>query len=389
MNKFGAVVMSFSWIFMIIVGSFFVIFGYSVVSTYQENEFAKSQLEFRLSLQSIFKKVGYGKGSETTSLEKVQYIFEDSKIELLCSEGFPLLSIDGEIDSSNNYLKNYPFFMTVIEQDRVDETYIAVEELDLPFYISPLMALVSQRNVYVFDREIWENYFEEKFSQTSAFKTLNTRVVDYSDPSTFDALFADVSKLELSSITFITTPERYAYIPKPSSMDSVVDIHLSISFNSQTHRAGRSSYEYTSGEITYMNTSYWTSNMSEEYTFNYTDYKDSLTLPTFALFSTPETYECGATTIDSLMTSTYNYYISKAELLVQQVSQSGIDTSNFCSENINQEEVILRYQNLLDNLISMRDYEDRFKNIENLNNLLEELWVSKDALDTYNCIDVY
>lgn len=389
MNKFGAVVMSLSWIFMIVVGSFFIIFAYHIVSTYQENELTKSQLEFELALQNIFKKVGYGKGSETTSLEKVEYIFEDSTIELLCEDGFPLLSVNGEIDSSNNYLKNYPFFMTRIEQDQVDETYIAVEEFDLPFYITPLMALVSQRNIYIFDQEIWQSTFNEKFSRTSAFKALNVRAVDFQDNTAIDTLFQEIKDLELSSISFVSSPSRYRQITLPSSMRNILSISIEISQKEEKHTGGLDPYSYTSGEIIYRNTSYWEQDLSSQYTFNYTDYKQSLTLPTFALFSTPETFKCGLESIDSLISYSYQYYIEKNKVLIDELSPQGTIGSLYCSENIDINQIKVRYDESLLALEEMRNLEDRFKNMDELNSLLDKLWRTRYALETHNCIDIY
>jgi hypothetical protein len=395
MNKIAAVLVSFSWIFMIIIGSFFIIFAYNIISTYQENEEVKQELEFGLSLQSIFKKVGYGKGSETTSLEKVNYIFENSEIELLCVDGFPILSVDGTPKSGNNYLKNYPFFMTTIEQDKIDETYIAVEEFDFPFYITPLMALVSERNIYVFDEEIWDSTFEEKFSRTSAFKGLSTRKFNFRNSDgtensiEIEALFDEIEELDLSSVTFISNTNNPLTIQLPPSMSQVQRINIEISdINPPPIPFGNAVLEYSTGKIIYRSTSYWDSDLSDTYTFNYTDLKKSMSLPTFAIFSTPEGFECGIQTINNLMTSTYSYYIDKSNVLINEIN-SDFTIGKFCSNSETQSNSLTYYEKLRDNLEELKNDPDRFKNINNLNTLLEQLWTSKEVLESNNCIDVY
>lgn len=390
MNKKAAVITSFSWIFMVIIGSFFILFAYNVISTYQENEEYKQQLEFKSTMQSIFKKVGYGKGSETTSLEKINYVFEDSRVELLCNDGFPILSVNGDLDGGNDYLKNYPFFMTVIEQDRVDEVYIAVEELDLPFYITPLMALVSQRNLYVFDDEIWDSTFKDKFSRTSAFKELNTKVVDLNDPNPdiLKDFFLEIETLELSSITFVSSDTSYREIQLPSSMSQTQRINLAITQEDKRHTYSGNSYDYTSGQILYKTTSYWNSDLSLKYTFNYTDYKNSMTLPTFALFSTPESFSCGMETIDKLLSSTSSYYLQKNTLMIDEITNE-FSSGKYCSENPNKNDILLAYTSLRLALNNLYQKQDRFKNIDELNSLLDELWISKERLEINNCIDIY
>jgi hypothetical protein len=398
MNKVAAVLMSFSWIFMVIVGSFFIIFAYNIISTYQDNEEVKQDLEFGLSLQSIFKKVGYGKGSETTSLEKINYIFENSNIELLCAEGFPILSVNGQLKGGNDqgsYLKNYPFFMTTIEQDKKDETYIAVEQFDFPFYITPLMALVSERNLYVFDQDIWDSTFKEKFSRTSAFKSLNTRAFAFRNsdgtPNSIeiDALFNEIKDLDLSSVTFVSSETNSLIIPLPSSMSEVQRINIEITQTKKTEPSGNSILEYTTGEITYKDASYWNgADLSSEYTFNYSDFEDSMSLPTFAIFSTPESFECGLQTVNKLINSTYTYYIEKSEVLKNEVTNN-FQVGKYCSNSNSNTSTIAYYDKLKNNLEEIKNDQERFKNIDNLNNLLVQLWKSKEEIDSNNCIDVY
>jgi hypothetical protein len=64
-------------------------------------------------------------------------------VEILCNDGIPLLSINGDIDPNNDYLQSYPTFMTYVKQGKIDNTYLVIESYRLPFKITNLLGIVS------------------------------------------------------------------------------------------------------------------------------------------------------------------------------------------------------------------------------------------------------
>lgn len=390
MEKKAAVIVSFSWIFMIIIGSFFILFAYNIVSTYQDNEEYKNSIKFKNALGNIFTAIGEEGGSQTTSIEKIEYIFENTQLELECIDGnIPILGVNGNFDSNNEYLKNYPFVMTKITQDEIDEVYVAVEKFDMPFYVTPIMALVSERNLYVFDEIIWEKIFEEKFTKNSAFKELNYEVINIADSSARGALENEYKDKELDSITIVYNEQidlfssDYSLNYFPKFQEDTMQTYIKIRSNPFERTYGTEKLEFTYGNIEYRKTSYWATDLSNEYNFSYLDLKKSNTLPTMAVFATPESFECAISNVDKMINNSYQYYIDKSNMLYGEVGLN----PDIC-RNSNDADAKNKYFNINESLNDIKD-SDKFKSIADLNNNIFNLWKANEDLERNGCFYVY
>ncbi len=67
-NKIANVTVSLSWVFMIIVGSFFIMTSYNIIAKYKDNEEDKYKIELKQALRNIFNEFGNTAGIEESSL---------------------------------------------------------------------------------------------------------------------------------------------------------------------------------------------------------------------------------------------------------------------------------------------------------------------------------
>jgi len=144
-NKKASITVSFSWVFMIIIGTSFLLLSYNVIAKYKTNEDAKVEIEIKQALRNILNNIGRTTGIEENSLQPIKNLFRNTKVELLCLDDIPILSLNGKLDANNEFLKNNPTFMTYIEQGKVEESYIGVESFNAPFKVSNLLAIISKK----------------------------------------------------------------------------------------------------------------------------------------------------------------------------------------------------------------------------------------------------
>lgn len=121
-----------------------------------------------------------------------------------------------------------------------------------------------------------------------------------------------------------------------------------------------------------------------EYEFNYTDYDQSLSLITMAIFSRPQTYNCSTNLILENTKSTYDFYIIKADYLKNQSS-----TYRTCSASLDNYQQIEKYDAIKEELKDIRDEINESFNNNQLFSLLGSLKQAQDELEEYNCVYVY
>lgn len=371
-SKRSNIAVSLSWVFMIIVGTFFIILAYNIIQTYQENEQAKYEIELKQALRNIFNNVGRTAGIEENSLEPIGNIFSDTRVEILCEQGFPILSLNGKLDANNEFLQNYPVFMTYIEQGSIDQTYIAVESLRLPFKVSNMMALVSKKNLIVFDENSRiSRDLIDKFKKSS-YNDLSYMTYDFSDMNNF---YEDVSNLNLNSINFVS--------------DVGVEMNgLDISdLNLESNLVQIQKFNDETGEIVF-------TNQEDVVTkYNYIDYNEALGLVIMAVLSTPEVFECSYGLILEYTPSIYDFYIQKTKDMAREGLSKRLCSSSLVNlgDDIDGEQQSAVYEDLALSFELMRDKikNDKFNNIEEINSLLSKIEDSQIKLEEFNCEYVY
>ena len=85
--KKGDITVSFSWIFMIIIGTIFLLMAYNIISKYKANEEMKYDIELKQALRTIFNNFGRTAGMEKNTLAPMGNIFKNMKVEIICNEG--------------------------------------------------------------------------------------------------------------------------------------------------------------------------------------------------------------------------------------------------------------------------------------------------------------
>lgn len=378
-NKRAMVTTSLSWMIMAIIGVFFIVFAYSVINNYQNIEEEKFSLELQSTLNHVFTLIGQSTGSETNSLQKLNTIFQDRRVEMFCREGQPSLAIDGKENPNSDVLANYPTFMSVIEQRKVDESYIAVENFNLPFRATPLLGIVSKKNLFVIDtsNEELADIFREKFNEFSSFNELSVEFVDFSDNSEINTLQEDVQEQNLNSISFLSSEDEDYSDTINRFLDEISFYGTSIKVDYEEFLIDDS--PHYNGTIRFANSTEGVD--SQKYSF--IDWRaEQFALPTMALFSKPESFECSYSILQEAINQSYYYYQLKSQEL-ENFSQN----NQHCREDIGTYEQQLKYQRINETLYEARQSET-FINFKNTN-LLEDLISNHNSIVEDSCIYLY
>jgi hypothetical protein len=386
-SKKGDIQISLSWLFMIIIGTFFIYTAYSIIGTYSENEETKYYIEVKSALSNVLIKAGQTIGYEENYIQPIDTFFKDSKVEIICNEGLPLLFINDKIDDNVDFLKNVPSFMTTIEEGSVSFTYLAVENFRAPFKVTNMMGIVSKKNLIVFDSNSdVTSILREKFSESSYKNSLNYVEIDFSsiDSSTYNDL---ILKENLKSIMFVS--DNGVSFGGGFDLDelSIDSYHLQVS-------GGGVDFKY--GELKY------TDRALEESIFSYVDFRDDvfnskpLAMITMAVFSRPSTYECGQNLVIESTKSIFDFYINKAKYLEKvaedvQVCSNELVYGSISDGTFDGTYQVERYKLVRTKIEKGRDQivMDRFNNPNNLYDIIEEIQDLSQELSDESCEMIY
>lgn len=373
-NKKGNVSVSLSWVFMIVIGTFFLVLSYNIIDKYQDNEQTKYEIELKQALRNIFNNVGRTAGIEENSLEPIGNIFTNSEVKILCEQGFPILSLNGELDANNEFLQNYPVFMTYIEQGEIDQTYLGVESFRLPFKISNMLAIVSKKNKIVFDKNsAVSEKIHNKFSKSS-YNDLNFDTEDFTDLSLFES---KNEKLSLNSVVFVSD------VGTPLSGINIEDLDYEVSLVQIEETSDNS------GRIIIFDKD----RNSKQY--NYIDYNSAFGLITMSVLSSPDTFDCSYNLIIDSIPPVYDFYIRKTDYLINQSKTQRLCSSSLLNKaqdgSFDGSEQVALYQDLKTSLtnIKLEVEANRFDNLGILSNLLFDLETKSKNLERFSCEYVY
>lgn len=367
-NKNSQITISLSWVFMIIIGTFFLVTTYTIIDKYKTNEDLKENLELKQSLRTILNKVGQTSGIEQSKLESVQNIFENSEIEIICVGDEPLLKINEEIDSNNQFLKNYPTFSNKITQRKLRNTYLAVENFKLPFKITNMLAIVNTNNIIIFDEnmEVLDELLK-KFNKGAYKNKINPLVFDLNnfDLNTIKNI---IDNKNPETITIVTDNEN-----KIKNLKNIHNINIDfqiIEINKISNNKGKIKY--------------YNKNLNLNQTYNYIDIDNSYSLVTMAIFSSNEAFSCSYNKIFNNIKNNYNFYINKTNYLEKS-------NLKLCKSSQSSQQEKIDYHNIKNKLneINLEIESNKFINLENVDLLLEELKILNENLENKGCKYVY
>ncbi len=357
---------------MIFVGMAFIFLAYNIVDKYQENEELKYEAQFKSSIRNILNSEGRTAGIEENSLTPFENIFRDKSVTINCIENIPVLWInDGEIaDVNNEYLKNYPVFMTYINQEKFAQIYIAIESFRMPFKTTNMMAIVSKKNLIIFNNQSKvSDKFLYKFGKGS-YDELHLEVRDF-EFYNYDMFMNDFSNLNLNSVMFVTDSNETGVIRDQLDRFNYEAYYLEV----DEQEGG------AYGTLTYYDGS------GNSYSYNYLDYDFSLGIPTMAVFSSPYVFDCSYNKIIESINSTYNFYINKAYYTTnisktEWVCSAGIGAMEFQKQN---------YDILAERMMNIQSEVDvnKFGDLAGLYYKLKELDIIVEELEDFNCLYVY
>ncbi len=353
---------------MIIIGTVFILIAYNIVSIYMQNEQAKYDFEVKSTFRGLFNYVGITTGTEENKLALIEGIFKKKEIEIICENGFAILSINNNYDTNNNFLSNYPAYSTYIKQGKVDETYLAVENFKLPFKITNLLGIVSKRNLIILDENAQITpRLVKKFEETSYSNLDNYQIIDLSS-YTISEFNSDYKYKNLDSVIILSE--------NPPNMNLLGNIkpmayHIRIEENQEKY----------AGNIIY------TDKENNKFEFPYIDLDESLSMITMSLFSKPSTYKCSYNIIQQTTLQKIDFYINKTNYLINLT-----DHESICSDSLSQLHQKMKYEPIKDKLIEIRENikNNNFNKQEELYSLIKTLEIThKENLEEYNCLYVY
>ncbi len=378
-NNKAMVQVSLSWVFMIIIGTFFLIFAYNVIDKYQEIETQKNDLELKNALRNILNDVGRTAGIESSSIRSIGNIFQDSKVEIFCEDDIPILSINNKADANNEYLKNYPVFMTNIEENKISSTFIAVESFRMPFKISNLLAIISKKNLLVFDsKSSISEEFIKKFKRGS-YSQLSRDSFDFEID--ISSKISSYNSKNLNSIIFIADLDREPIFDTNIFKDLNTEVSL-ILIDKTSPKTGILKYVYLDSLGVVVS--------SDDY--EYIDFDESLSIPTMALFSRPSTFECSYNLLAKQVKPIYNFYVTKVSNFLE-MGRSGGKKVNLCSDSLSYFDVNNKYEtfkNSLNQVLNLDFENDKFKYSENeIIGYLSSIEDNQRDLEKFSCLYVY
>lgn len=381
-KKKAEVVVSFSWLFMAIVGVFFIALSYNIITKYQDIEEEKFRLELQQTLRTILNNVGRTAGVEENLVEPLGDLFRDSDVELSCFSGIPIMSINGYPFAENSFIRNYPTGLTSISQGKIANTYLAVESFRIPFKTSNILTFVSDYNLIVFDKdsEITEDFLK-KFQQESAYRNFKVNYdYSFSDLSRFRE---DVRRSGLTSVMFVS--------------DSGVSIN-GLNLDDLNFQATHVQIDYSDTlNGAYSTIKYVGSNMNdfEQKDYKSVDYDNSLTLETLAIFSNPSAFDCAYNQVIENTKVNYDFYLKKIDEIIEIAQDTRICSSSQILEDSSGEFSgalqVSRYQRVKDDLLEIRNLieNDGFNSSSDLIDYLGKLSESFKALEQVNCYVIY
>jgi hypothetical protein len=385
-NKKADIQISLSWLFMIIIGTFFIYIAYNIIGTYSENEQTKYKIEVKSALSNVLIKAGQTIGYEENYIQPIDTFFKDSTVRIVCNDGLPLLQINDDVDDNVDFLKSVPSFMTVIEEGSVSFTYLAVENFRTPFKVTNMMAIVSKKNMIVFDTDSSvTEVLREKFSESSYRDSLSFSEINFAsvDSSTYNSLIKDK---EIKSIMFVSDEG----VSLPSGFLG------ELSVESYQLEVFGSSSDFKSGWLRYTDRDY---NYSD---YSYIDFRDEvfdskpMSMVTMAVFSSPETFECGHKLVVESTEAIFEYYINKAKHLENiaedvQVCSNDLVYGDASAGTFDGTFQVDKYSELKNKLVDGKIYvrDNKFNNPGNMYNIIQEIQRLSQGLSDESCEMIY
>jgi hypothetical protein len=362
-NKKGATMTAFSWVFMIIVGGFMLLLAYNLIGKYIEIQDAKYEYELRNGLREAFSSVGQDEGIAENSLVPVSEIFMDKNVEITCEGSFLFLSVDGNL-IDNDYIRSYPMYSNKISSSELsDNVFLAVETFKMPFKITNLVALVSKKNAIIFDKEsIVAREIAKKFERSS-YGNLNYAVEDLDTMS-----WSRIQDYGYDTVTVVSDRD----ISSISSIFSGYGADVNILIIKKNNKWGTLQYfDKNRNQV------------SEE--FNYVDFTETMSIPTMAIFSSPQTFACSHEILENSIKDVYDYYSSKADFFINDIYDEG---KAYCNVISGGEQVVV-YDDLKEKLDSTIFEDNIFSNPGTLVQSLENLDLIFTNSEQYGCVYLY
>lgn len=383
-NKRGNIQMSLSWIFMIMVGSFFLLVAYNIIDKYSENEDTKYYLEVKAALSNILINAGQTIGYEENYIQPIDTFFKNSKVEIICNDGLPILSLNDKLDENPDFLKNIPTFMTEIEESEVSFTYLAVENFKIPFKTTNMMAIVSKKNLIVFD------------SNSDITKILRDKFQDSSYRDSLSFIEADIDSINADEYNDLAKEKSYQTVMFVSDDEVILGFDLADlnTLKGYHLKVSGESTDFKYGDLNYIDA------QGDAGTYPYLDFREGVfdtkpvSMITMAIFSNPSTFDCGYKLVVKLSSEVTNFYLAKSKYIEDLAASRAVCSSDLVvtgSGNFDGIFQVEKYTTVSTQIISLKNLlgGESFNNPEVIYSIIDSIHMASQELSDNSCEMIY
>ena len=371
MNRKSEVQTIFSWIFMILIGTFFIYLSYKFILTYQENKDEEYFIKFKQNFRNVVLEV-----SQTTNLESIkstnlQNLLKDKTIEIICYENSSLFKIGDKVEQNSRLFDNYAITTNKINQESEKDTYLFSVGFLAPFRVTNFLIMSSSTNYIIFDKSdeyVWELYNR---TQKSSFRILENReLMNFSDSNFETDIEGMFDSKKITSITFITKEDL-------TNFQSIFDEYYVVNITENINKIIKINHtKYSENEI-----------LSKE--FEFFDFSNKFEFLISAIYSSTDSFSCFHNKAFNIFEERLNFLIEKNDYLKSYAKNNNLCSSRRFNLDTDFQGDTFYYGRLggilyhTNTSFQNRDFESLISNLS----FLEDK--HRDLIELNNCVTLY
>ena len=371
MNRKSQVQIVLSWLFIVLVGGFFIYLSYKFILTYQENKEEEYLIKFKQVFRNVVTELSQSTGDESIKYTNLETLLKGKVLEIECIDNMSFFKMDDRLDQNNVLFDNYAITTNKIDQESEKDTYIFSIGFLAPFRATNFIVLTSGTNYLIFDNR--SEYVIKIFNRTEKVNRgmdLNNKfLMNFSDSGTQTELENINSNKKVTSLTFVTD------IGVPNNLLNIFNEFYVVNITESIGKKVSINHsKYVQGEIV----------LSKN--FSFIDFNEKHEVLLAAIHSSTNSFSCFHKKIFDLFEERLNFIRVKNDYLYEK---SG--TEELCyAGSINNDRPNLDnyfYESFNDTI------NDIYENFESLEGLIINLstfeYQHRGRVISHNCVTLY
>ena len=373
MNRKSQVQIVLSWLFIVLVGGFFIYLSYKFILTYQENKEEEYLIKFKQVFRNVVTELSQSTGDESIKYTNLETLLKGKVLEIECIDNMSFFKMDDRLDQNNVLFDNYAITTNKIDQESEKDTYIFSIGFLAPFRATNFIVLTSGTNYLIFDNR--SKYVIKIFNRTEkvnrGMDLKNKYLRNFSDTQTQTELENINSNKKVTSLTFVTD------IGVPNNLLDIFDEFYVVNI---TESIGK--------KVSINHSKYIGDQIELSKNFSFIDFNEKHEILLAAIHSSTNSFSCFHKKIFDLFEERLNFIKIKNDYLYEK---SG--TEQLCSaRRVSDESVhldVLHYETLnstINDIYSNFETFDLVKLSENLSTFEDQ---HRERIISNNCITLY